>query len=104
MNMLKKMLPYLLLNFILFYLLPLIIIDTSSAFLVVLVLLPLSSFIIGLIYGYKWGFNWLYGIIVGMLFYPTIFIHYNSSAWGYAFVYGLLALGGDFIGKYYKKR
>lgn len=99
-----KMIPYLLVNAIAFYLLPIIIKDTGSAMAVVLVFLPLICFLTAIIFGIKNSFNWLYSLAVALLFVPTIFIHYNTSAASYIVAYGIVALVGNFIGKlFYKK-
>ena len=81
-----------------FYLLPLLIRDTGSAMLILLIAIPLICFICSTIYGIKKGFNILYSAIVSVLFVPSIFIFYNLSAWGYIIGYGIIALIGNAIG------
>ena len=100
-----KKLPYLIVNTLAFYLAPLIITDTGSAMLVVLIFLPLVGLTSSIIYGWKHSFSILYPVLVALLFIPTIFIYYNSSASIYILIYGLISLGGNLIGKlFYKNR
>jgi len=97
--------PYGLLLLINYYALPLIIRDTGTAMLVLLVLVPLTSFVCSMVYGVKRGFHFLYVGIATLLFIPSIFIFYNSSAWVYVLFYGVVALAGNSIGHIiYRKR
>ena len=95
----KKYIPYLIVNALAFYLEPLIITDTGSAMFVVLIFLPLVCFLSSIIYGVKHSFSILYPILISLLFIPTIFIYYNSSASIYIIMYGLIALCGNLFGK-----
>ena len=95
----KKYIPYLIVNALAFYLEPLIITDTGSAMFVVLIFLPLVCFLSSIIYGVKHSFSILYPVLISLLFIPTIFIHYNSSASIYIIMYGLIALCGNLFGK-----
>ena len=98
------MIPYLIINAVAFYVLPILITDTGSAMGMMLFILPLICLITSLIYRIKNSFNIVYPIIIALLFAPTIFIHYNSSASVYIVVYGIIAMIGNFIGKlFYKK-
>ncbi len=98
MNKFKKMLPYLVVITIAFYLLPLIGRDTGSFMLILLVAMPIVCFIASLLYGLKEGFQLLYPVMVAALFTPTIFIYYNSSAWMYIVIYAVIALIGTAFG------
>ncbi len=105
MDKLKKMIPYLIVQIIAFYLVPLIIKDTGSAMTVMLIWLPVITFVSGAVYGWKNSFNFGYPLIVAILFAPTIFIYYNYTAYIYIAIYGVIALIGNFIGKlFYKKK
>ena len=95
---LKNMLPYLVVTLMDFYLLPLLIKDTGSAMMILLVVVPLICFVCSMLYGAKNSFHWLYAMTVAILFIPTIFIFYNSSAWVYIVGYSLIALIGNVIG------
>ena len=90
MEKLKKMLPYLLINIGMFYLLPTLMIDTGSAMIILLILMPLGCFLTSLAYGVKNSFSWLYPIFVMLVFIPSIFIFYNESAFVYVFAYGVI--------------
>ena len=50
-----------------------------------------------MMYGIRNGFDFWYAFIVAILFIPSIFIFYNSSAWIYVVVYAGIALLGNFI-------
>lgn len=94
-----KMIPYLLVNVAAFYLLPMIIQDTGSAMAVLLFALPFLCFLTSIVFGIKNRFNWVYPLVVALLFAPTIFIFYNESAVVYIAAYGVIALAGNLIGK-----
>ncbi len=98
-----KVLPYLLVNIVAFYLLPAVIKDTGSGMTAMLIAIPLICFVIALVFGIKHSFNLLYPMAVALLFAPTIFIFYNSTAWVYIILYGVIALLGNFIGKLFYK-
>ena len=98
MEKLKKMLPYLLINIGMFYLLPSLMKDTGSAIIILLILMPLGCFLTSLAYGVKNSFSWPYPIFVMLIFLPSIFIFYNESAMVSVFVYGFISLLGSFVG------
>lgn len=108
MNMKKKyvtLLPYIAVLAVDFYLLPFLIKDTGTAMLLLLVVMPLAAFIAAVVYGLRNGFSVLLPIAATVLFIPTIFIHYNSSAWAYAVFYMAVVLAGTGVGKlFYGKR
>lgn len=104
MEKIKKILPYLVVIIVDFYLVPFIIKDTGSAMTVMLLIIPLICFICSIICGIKNAFNLLYIIMVMLLFVPTIFIFYNSSASVYVLIYGIIALIGNGIGSIFYKR
>ena len=54
----KKMTPYLFVNMLAFYLLPMIIRDTGTAMVVMLVGIPLICVTVAIVYGAKNGFTW----------------------------------------------
>lgn len=99
-----KMIPYLLVHIIAFYLLPMIIKDTGSAMFVMLIGIPTLCLVTAIVFGVKNSFQWLYPIIVALLFAPTIFIHYNDSATPYIAFYAVIALAGNLIGKMFYKQ
>lgn len=95
----KDMLPFLLIPTVAFYLLPLLIVDTGSGMLILLLVLPVICLFSAAFYGYKRPVFWGYPVLIGLLFVPTVFWHYNSSAWIYSILYAALALLGVWIGK-----
>lgn len=98
MEKLKRMLPYLLIIIFAFYILPLLIKDTGSGMLILLIGIPIICFIVSFIYGIKNSFNWLFSIFIMMLFVPSIFIYYNESATIYVLVYGIISIIAQFLG------
>ena len=88
-----------------FYLLPLLGRDTGSAMLLMLCVMPLIALAAGVMYGARCGFGFLPSLAALILFVPTIFLYYNSSAWAYSVVYAALVLIGTGIGTvFYQKR
>ena len=88
-----------------FYLLPLLARDTGSAMLLMLIVMPLAAFLTGVAYGVRNGFCVLLPIAAAVLFIPTIWIHYNASAWVYAPAYGVNVLVGNGLGRaFYRRR
>ena len=84
----KKALIYagLLLNF---YLLPVLIRDTGSGILILLLLMPALTLVLSYGYGRNFGFNLVYSVLVAILFLPTIWTcghlifahHLDSLQW-----------------------
>lgn len=84
---------------IIFYLIPILIIDTGSGIFILLIVIPLMTLITSIIYGLRNTFDFIYPLIVAILFFPTLFIYYNSSAWVYVIAYSMIALIGELLGK-----
>ena len=80
-----------------FYIVPWFIKNTGSAMIVMLVIIPLICLITSVFYGIRNGFNFWYILIVAIMFAPSIFIFYNSSAWVYVVGYAVIALLGNLI-------
>lgn len=104
MNKFIKMLPYLLVMVLDFYLLPFLIKDTGTAMVILLVVVPLICLICAIVFGAKNNFNLLFCMIVAILYVPTIFIFYNSSAWVYVIGYGIVAIIGNIVGMLFHKQ
>lgn len=81
-----------------FYLLPLLIRDTGSGMVVLLLVVPALCLGGGLVCGLLSGFQWVYPLLTAALFLPTVLIYFNDTALIYAAVYGGIALLGDGIG------
>ena len=99
MDKLKKNIFIYILLIINFYILPALIKDTGTAMIMLLVVIPMITLFISIFYGKKNGFDIWYVILVGIIFFPSIFIFYNSSALIYVIVYTIIALIGNFVGK-----
>lgn len=86
-----------------FYLLPLLISDTGSGMFMLLLLMPFIVLITSYLYGVKNGFRLQYICVVAILFIPSIYIHYNNSAWIYVAAYSAIAAIGCFAANIFKK-
>lgn len=104
MNKIKENILYYVVMAITFYGVPLLVQDTGSVMVMMLVVMPLISLVTSIMYGIKNGFDLLYILIVMIMFIPTIFIFYNSSAWIYVIGYGMIALIGDLVALPFRKR
>lgn len=103
MEKLKKNMFFYLILIIDFYIIPWLIKDTGSAMIVMLVIIPLICLLTSIFYGRKNGFDFCYILSVAIIFTPSIFIFYNSSAWVYVVGYAVIALFGNFIGLHLRK-
>lgn len=97
MDKLKKNIVFYLLLLIDFYIIPWFIKDTGSAMIVMLVIIPLICLITSVFYGISNGFDFCFILTVAIMFTPSIFIFYNSSAWVYIVGYAVIALLGNLI-------
>jgi hypothetical protein len=98
MEKVRKMLPFLIIILLDFYLLPILIKDTGTGMMMLLAVIPSICFVCSVVYGINNSFNPFYALIVAILFVPSIFIFYNSTAWVYILGYGVIALAGNVIG------
>lgn len=94
---LKKNIIFYILLFIDFYIIPRFIKDTGSAVIVMLMIIPLICLITSVFYGIRNGFDFWYILIAAIMFTPSIFMFYNSSAWVYVVGYAVIALLGNSI-------
>ncbi len=95
-----KMLPYLAVNILGFYLLPLLMRDTGGAMLILLTVLPAMVSVVSFLYGYiNRCIGVLYCLITAAVFVPVIFIYMNYTAWMYAPAYFVVALIFNVLGK-----
>jgi len=97
MDQLKKNILFYILLLIDFYVIPLFIKDTGSSMIIMLMIIPLIGFITSIFYGIRNGFDFWYILIAAIMFTPSIFIFYNSSAWVYVVGYAVIALLGNLI-------
>lgn len=98
MNRIKKLLPYLMVNIICFYLLTLLMKDTGSAMFILLFVIPVITFVNAIMCGKKNSFDILYPLLVMVIFLPYVLIYMNESATFYIFIYGAISLMGCFVG------
>lgn len=104
MDKIKKNWVYYFIIFIIFYLIPILIQDTGSDMFILLIVIPLITLITSIIYGLRNVFDFIYPLIVAILFIPTLFIYYNASAWTYILVYSMIAVIGELLGKTLQKK
>lgn len=100
----KRFLPYLFVYILTLYVLPLGIKDTGSGFLFLLFLIPAVLLITSIVFGLREGYCYLPAVAVALLFMPTIFLYYNTSAWIYSLGYSILVLIGTMIGVVFHKK
>lgn len=81
-----------------FYIVPMLIKDTGSGMFILLIVC-LITLITSLIYGLRNTVDFIYPLIVAILFIPTLFIYYNISAWVYVIAYSMISLIGELLGK-----
>ena len=82
-----------------FYLLPLLMRDTGTAMVL------MAAFVTAVDCGVRRGFTPLLPLGAAVLFLPTVFIHYNATAWVYSAAYGIVVLAGVGLGGlFYRKR
>lgn len=97
--------PYGIILILDFYLLPFLAKDTGTAMLLLLCVMPFAAFVSAVIFGIRNGFCITLAIVALVLFIPTVFIHYNSSAWIYAPAYAVIVLAGTGLGRlFYRKQ
>lgn len=82
-----------------FYLLPLLMVDTGSAMLLMLVVMPVIGFVTGVLCGALRGFEPLLALIALILYLPTLPRYYNWTAWPYAVAYFLILPAGMAVGR-----
>lgn len=98
MNRIKKLVPYLMVNVICFYLLTLLMKDTGSAMFILLFAIPVITFVNAILCGRKNSFDFLYPLLVMVIFVPYVIMYMNESATIYIFIYGAISLMGCFVG------
>lgn len=100
-QILKKLLPYAIILVVVFYLIPIVSkFDTQAELTItfLIVLNPLACLGTGAIFGLKHGFKTYFLLLTILLFIPSIFIFYNSSALLYFVLYLFFSAAGLGIG------
>ena len=101
-ELIKKYTVYIVIA-IMYYFIPLYLVkDTGSGIFLLLTAIPTIVFLISLIYAKKKGFKWYFSIIVGLLWFPNVFI-LNDSASSYIMIYGAISFIGQLIGFFLRK-
>lgn len=101
-GLIKKYIVYIVIA-MMYYLIPLYLVkDTGSGIFLLLTAIPTIVFLISLIYAKKNGFKWYFSIIVGLLWFPNVFI-LNDSASIYIMIYGAISFVGQLIGNFLRK-
>lgn len=104
MDKIKKNIVFYILLIIDFYVIPCFIKDTGSAMIIMLMIIPLICLVTSIFYGIRNGFDFWYILIVAIIFTPSIFMFYNSTAWVYIVGYTVIALLGNLIALPLRKR
>lgn len=81
-----------------FYLFPFLFKESSSEMMVLLVVMPSITILLGVLYTYSVQPHWSYPLIVGAAFLPTMMVYYNLSAWIFAIIHFLAFIVGCLIG------
>lgn len=106
-DQLKKIAPYLVPIVLLFYIFPIFAKDINTIMNMLLLLIPLGVFMTSFVYGRKHAPRTILTIklpiMVGILFIPSVFIFFNSSALAYALTYALISFIGSYIGGFVRK-
>ena len=97
MDKLKRNSIFYILLIVDFYIIPCFIKDTGSAMVVMLVMIPMICLATSIMYGIRNGVDFRYALITAIMFIPSVFMFYNSSAWIYVVVYAGIALLGNLI-------
>ena len=86
-----------------YYSIPLYLVkDTGSGIFLLLIVIPTIVFLISLIFATKNRFRWYFSVIVGLLWFPNVFI-LNDSASSYIMIYGAISFIGQLIGNLLRK-
>lgn len=104
MKKVKRMLPYLLIMFAGFMILPLFIKDTVSGMFILLFIMPAFCFVVSFLYGFKGPFTYFYPLAAAVLFLPSIPIYFNSSAAVYTVSFGVISLIGSYLAHFFDKK
>lgn len=102
-SLFQPLLSAVILALVCFYLMPLLVVDTGSGILILLICIPLICFFGGLVAGILTGFHWYFALAVTLLFFPAMFLYLNPSAWVYGPAYGILSLLGSAFGGWLKR-
>lgn len=100
----QRIWKYLIIILAAFYIVPIFMRSAGGGAAGLLVVLPAVCLITAFFVGREYGFQWLYPVVVGILFFPSVFIFYNSSALFYCIAYGVVSMIGKGIGSLFRKK
>ena len=83
-----------------YYLLPLLMDDTGSAMFILLACMPLIVFVSSFLCCRRHRFQWLMIALTVVLFLPSMYFYFNSSALAYSVFYGIVSAAGCFAGEF----
>ncbi len=95
---------YVLVNGLLFGGAKFIATDTGSGMLILLGVCPLTIVLTGILYGKKYDYSRLYGLLIAVLILILSLTLYSSKLYVYSVIYGILALMGNFIGSAFHEK
>lgn len=81
-----------------FYLFPFLFKESNQEMMVLLVVMPLITICLGIVYTSLVQPHWVYPLLVGVAFIPTMFMYYSISAWIFAIIHFLAFIVGCLIG------
>lgn len=96
----KNYIKFVVILSIIFYLLPLVIKDTATGMLILLLVMPILIFNLTFWFVKKTKFSVWYPILVGLVFLPTVYLLYNSTAIIYVFIFSIISLIAAIIAGY----
>ena len=67
-----------------------------------LLMLPLTQLIIGIVYGWRHRFSWQLLVVSTVLFIAAMFLYLNETALVYLPIYLVLLLAGQAIGRFFR--
>lgn len=106
-KLMKRLLPFAILYFVLFMILPIMFyIDEGFMQLVPVILVtvnPLICYTGSMTFGVMHGFDWQAALVGPIFFLLMMFIYYNSSAASYLLIYTVVSIAGLGIGAVIKK-
>lgn len=100
-QILKKLTVYFMILAVVFYLIPITTkmeAPMELAFTLLIVLNPIACLGTGAVYGIKHGFKWYFLMLAPLVFIPSMYIFYNSSAFLYVVIYIIFSATGMGIG------
>ena len=97
------MLKYIIL-LITYFTLPFFKINMFYFILLLFLVFPFLNATIGYISGSRSGFDYILPIVSCILFWSTLFIHFNYTAMSYGIIYGCICLIANLIGAYHKQK